>query len=58
MLRLNGFELLVDEDAEVGKRVHLISLPVSKKTVFGVEGTLMPLNPSEGWRFEFQLIQS
>ncbi|KAI5478147.1 hypothetical protein MNV49_005411 [Pseudohyphozyma bogoriensis] len=36
MLRLNGFEVLVDEDAEVGQRVKLLAQPVSKDTVFGV----------------------
>lgn len=36
MLRLNGFELAVDEDAPVGHRVKLVAQPVSKDTVFGV----------------------
>ena len=38
LLRLNGFEVLVDEDADVGERVKLIAQPISKDTVFGVEG--------------------
>ncbi|ORY78094.1 hypothetical protein BCR35DRAFT_305273 [Leucosporidium creatinivorum] len=37
LLRLNGFEVLVDEDADVGERVKLLAQPVSKDTVFGVE---------------------
>lgn len=40
LLRLNGFEVLVDEDADVGERVKLLAQPVSKDTVFGVEGEL------------------
>ena len=36
MLRLNGFELAIDEDAPVGHRVKLVAQPVSKDTVFGV----------------------
>lgn len=35
---MNGFELLVDEDAEVGKRVKLLAQPISKDTIFGIEG--------------------
>lgn len=42
LLRLNGFEVLVDEDADVGERVKLLAQPVSKDTVFGVEGESMP----------------
>jgi DNA mismatch repair protein PMS2 len=42
LLRLNGFEVLVDEDADVGERVKLLAQPVSKDTVFGVEGELPP----------------
>ncbi|KPV74450.1 uncharacterized protein RHOBADRAFT_27977 [Rhodotorula graminis WP1] len=34
LLRLNGFDVLVDEDADVGERVKLIAQPVSKDTVF------------------------
>jgi DNA mismatch repair protein PMS2 len=40
ILRLNGFDVLVNEDADVGERVKLIAQPVSKDTVFGAEGTL------------------
>ncbi|GAA6019617.1 hypothetical protein JCM10207_006944 [Rhodosporidiobolus poonsookiae] len=36
LLRLNGFDVLVDEDADVGERVKLIAQPVSKDTVFDV----------------------
>lgn len=47
LLKMNGFELIVDEDAEVGKRVLMISQPVSKGTVFGVEGSsLLTRSPS------------
>ncbi|CAO1637135.1 unnamed protein product [Parajaminaea phylloscopi] len=35
-IRHNGFELEVDEDAVAGSRVHLVSQPISKDTVFGV----------------------
>ncbi|GAA5849218.1 hypothetical protein JCM8547_006479 [Rhodosporidiobolus lusitaniae] len=36
LLRLNGFDVLVDEDADVGERVKLLAQPVSKDTTFGV----------------------
>ena len=35
---MNGFEVLVDEEAPVGQRVKLTAQPVSKDTVWGVEG--------------------
>lgn len=35
-LKLNGFEISVDEAKAPGKRVHLLSKPVSKDTVFDV----------------------
>ncbi|SCZ87335.1 BZ3500_MvSof-1268-A1-R1_Chr2-2g04801 [Microbotryum saponariae] len=35
-LRLNGFEVLLDEDAKVGERVKLVAQPVSGSTTFGV----------------------
>lgn len=38
LLRLNGFDVLVDEDADVGERVKLIAQPVSKDTVFDTGG--------------------
>lgn len=38
LLRMNGFDLAVDEDAEMGHRVKLLSHPVSKDTKFGVDG--------------------
>ncbi|BGP49437.1 ATP-binding mismatch repair protein [Rhodotorula kratochvilovae] len=34
LLRVNGYDVLVDEDADVGERVKLIAQPVSKDTVF------------------------
>lgn len=46
LLRLNGFEVLIDEDADVGQRVKLLAQPVSKDTVFGVEGELPHLSTS------------
>lgn len=39
ILRLNGFDVLINEDADIGQRVKLIAQPVSKDTVFGVEGS-------------------
>lgn len=38
ILRLNGFDVYVDEDAGVGERVKLTAQPVSKDTVFDVGG--------------------
>lgn len=41
VLRFNGFEIEVDEDAPVGQRIKLVSMPISKstkKTEFTVEG--------------------
>lgn len=35
---MNGFELLIDEEADVGQRVKLLAQPVSQRTVFGIEG--------------------
>ncbi|GAA5924222.1 hypothetical protein JCM1841_006879 [Sporobolomyces salmonicolor] len=36
LLRLNGYDVLVDEDADIGERVKLTAQPVSKDTVFDV----------------------
>ncbi|GAA5999464.1 ATP-binding mismatch repair protein [Rhodotorula paludigena] len=36
LLRLNGYNVLIDEDADVGERVKLVAQPVSKDTVFDV----------------------
>lgn len=44
VLRFNGFEIEVDEDAPVGQRIKLVSMPISKstkKTEFTVEGEPM-----------------
>ena len=38
VLRLNGFDVEVDENASVGERVKLTAQPVSKDTVFDVGG--------------------
>lgn len=38
VLRLNGFEVEVDENAGVGERVKLTAQPVSRDTVFDVGG--------------------
>ena len=46
VLRFNGFEIEVDEDAPVGQRIKLVSMPISKstkKTEFTVEGEVMQL---------------
>lgn len=45
MLRLNGFELQIDDEAAVGERVKLVAQPVSKDTVFGVSGKSPALLP-------------
>lgn len=44
MLRINGFEVLVDEEANVGQRVKLVGQPVSKDTTFGIEGKICILH--------------
>ncbi|BGP71465.1 DNA mismatch repair protein PMS1 [Rhodotorula toruloides] len=36
LLRLNGYEVAIDEDAQIGERVKLVAQPVSKETVFDV----------------------
>lgn len=38
ILRLNGFDVDVDESAGVGERVKLTAQPVSKDTVFDIAG--------------------
>lgn len=38
VLRLNGFDVEVDENAGVGERVKLTAQPVSRDTVFDVGG--------------------
>lgn len=38
-LRMNGFDVKVDENAAPGHRVKLLSKPVSKDTVFDLHGT-------------------
>ena len=43
VLRFNGFEIEVDEDAQAGQRIKLVAMPVSKatkKTEFTMQGTL------------------
>ncbi|KAM0750910.1 DNA mismatch repair protein MutL [Meredithblackwellia eburnea MCA 4105] len=37
ILKMNGFEVQVDEEAKVGERVKLLAQPVSKDTTFGVD---------------------
>ncbi|KAF9519637.1 hypothetical protein BS47DRAFT_1336722 [Hydnum rufescens UP504] len=37
VLQSNGFEISVDEDATVGRRLHLIAQPESKGTVFDMQ---------------------
>ncbi|BGO92545.1 ATP-binding mismatch repair protein [Rhodotorula toruloides] len=36
LLRLNGYDVAIDEDAQIGERVKLVAQPVSKETVFDV----------------------
>lgn len=38
-LRMNGFDVKVDEEATPGQRVRLLSKPVSRDTVFDLHGT-------------------
>ncbi|WFD20658.1 ATP-binding mismatch repair protein [Malassezia caprae] len=38
-LRMNGFDVKVDEEAAPGQRIKLLSKPVSKDTVFDLHGT-------------------
>lgn len=38
-LRINGFDVSVDEEAAPGHRIKLLSKPVSKDTVFDLHGT-------------------
>jgi DNA mismatch repair protein PMS2 len=49
VLQSNGFEISVDEDATVGRRLHLIAQPESKGTVFDMQGVsgFAPRNPCE-----------
>jgi DNA mismatch repair protein PMS2 len=39
VLKKNGFVVDVDPEAPTGKRCKLVSLPMSKETIFGVEGS-------------------
>ena len=45
VLRQNGFELDVDEDAHPGQRVRLTAQPISKSTVFDTKGEHNPSTP-------------
>lgn len=38
VLKANGFEVAVDENAAAGSRIQLVAHPTSKSTVFGVSG--------------------
>ncbi|CUS09093.1 unnamed protein product [Tuber aestivum] len=40
--RKNGFVIEIDPDAPVGEKCRLASLPMSKETVFGLDGTISP----------------
>ena len=40
----SGFMIEVDPDAPVGEKCKLVSLPISKETVFGLDGTISPLS--------------
>jgi len=39
IIKSNGFELSIDEDAPVNQRVQLTAMPVSKNTTFDVKGS-------------------
>ncbi|EGG04475.1 uncharacterized protein MELLADRAFT_37375, partial [Melampsora larici-populina 98AG31] len=38
LLEMNGFGILIDEDAPVGQRVKLVAQPVSRDTIWGPSG--------------------
>lgn len=38
VLRANGFDVSFTEDAPIGQRLHLVSQPQSKSTVFDMKG--------------------
>lgn len=38
ILKSNGFDIQIDEDATSGNRCQLVSLPLSKSTVFDLKG--------------------
>jgi len=40
VFKKNGFHFEINQDADVTKRLRLISLPMSKQTQFGVSGIL------------------
>uniref|UniRef100_A0A3P9MR69 PMS1 homolog 2, mismatch repair system component n=1 Tax=Oryzias latipes TaxID=8090 RepID=A0A3P9MR69_ORYLA len=51
VFRRNGFEFLIDEDAQVMERVRLVSLPTSKNWTFGpadIEELIFMLSDSPG----------
>ncbi|XP_029953214.1 mismatch repair endonuclease PMS2 [Salarias fasciatus] len=51
IFRKNGFEFLIDEDAQVMERVRLVSLPTSKNWTFGpadIEELIFMLSDSPG----------
>lgn len=55
-LKDNGFELIINDEAEMSKRVKLISLPVSKDVVFGVRGEFFSWPASHKMKaFEIEL---
>jgi len=45
VLRGNGFVVEVDPEMPTGRRCKLVSLPMSRETIFGVEGVPFPLFP-------------
>ena len=42
----NGFIIEVDPEAPVGEKCKLVSLPMSKETMFGLDGTIPPPPPT------------
>ena len=47
VLRSNGFEVSVNEDAPARERVKLVAQPISKDTVFDFKGLWMPVRNVE-----------
>ena len=47
VLKFNGFEIELDEEAEIGKRIKLVAMPIAKatkKTEFTFEGECRATN--------------
>ncbi|WFD24330.1 ATP-binding mismatch repair protein [Malassezia equina] len=57
-LRMNGFDVKVDENAAPGHRVKLLSKPVSKDTVFDLHGWTTMDDGAEAWQATLQASES